>query len=396
MANAASQYNYNLAVQAGKKEAADFLRDQQNPNSVTAKNTANSLAAKEFNKVFGDLEAKRKELEDAKKESPTKNKTLIVYDPMNRLTNPVRIDKPAADYSSILNMPQYSESFESNLSPRGPITTPSALPAHVQTLNAFMAYIASLDQQGLLDLKAHLFSYRDALKTQPANIARNTKIREAELQISKINQKLPESVRYGSPAVVKPPSSSASAGTSVWKSAGVSTDTVSSQPVLEPQPTGITVSTMPLVETGQKGVQAELAAPVLDLYSVYADRGYEREAAAIRDETSRLLEDINRRAEYQARVPQSSPAAPTTSQPSQQQMVVATETDYSLQPMPTMPSSGETVSLEEAATGQVSSGPVVMSASASNVPAAVNWWLLGGLGIAAFVFLGGKAKRGKK
>jgi hypothetical protein len=153
---------------------------------------------------------------------------------------------------------------------------------------------------------------------------------------------------------------------------------------------------MPLVETGNEGVRAELNAPILDLYSVYADRGYEREAAAIRDETSRLLDDINRRTEYRARVPQSSPAAPATSQPSQQQMVVATETDYSLQPMPTMPSPVETVSLEEAATGQVSSGPVVMSASASNVPVAVNWWLLGGLGVAALVFFGGKAKKGKK
>jgi hypothetical protein len=398
MANAASQYNYKLAVDAGKKASADYLNQQQNPNSSAAKKTANSLAAGKFEKVFNDLEEKRKELEKPSQRDP--NKPLIVYDPMNRLTNPVRIDKPAADYSSILNMPQYSESFESNLSPRGPITTPSVLPAHVQTLNAFMAYIASLDQQGLLDLKAHLFAYRDALKTQPASIARNTKIREAELQISKINQKLPESVRYGSPAVVKPPSSSASAQVDVARgpsvSSDVSSDTVSSQPVWKSPPTGITVSTMPVVDTGNEGVRAELNAPILDLYSVYADRGYEREAAAIQGETARLLEEIKQQQEYRVSVPQASPVKPVTSQPSQQQVVVATETDYTLQPMPTMPSPVETVSLEEAATGKVASGPVVMSAGAANVPEAVNWWLLGGLGLAALVFFGGKVWKGKK
>lgn len=426
MANAASQYNYKLAVDAGQTAYNRYLKD--NPGQV---NAAKEHAAGKFDERFNDLEGKRKELEKPSKRDP--NKPLLVYDPFNRLTNPVRIDTPAPDYSSILNMAnkyavESESTYPSNYSARDPITTSSVLSAQDQTMQAFEAYIVGMGWQELQGLKAHLFSYRDAMKRQPVSLERNRKVQEANLQIETIIRKLstmkPDPVQQSVSerpqlrppiAYVRPTESSYQRclalqaqgakilchppGESTRPPASGDTPPGGAQTLLPPlvQPTGITVSTMPIVDTGNEGVRAELNAPILDLYSVYADRGYEREAAAIQGETARLLDDIKQRQEYRVSVPHASPVTPVTSQPSQQQVVVATETDYTLQPMPTMPSPVKTVSLEAAATGQqVASGPVVMSAGASNVPAAVNWWLLGGLGVAALVFFGGKVRKGKK
>jgi hypothetical protein len=356
-----------------------------------------------------------------------------VYDPFNRLTNPVRINKPAADYSGILTMVNRyvvepaESNYPSNYSARGPITTSSVLSAQVQTMQAFEAYIAGMGWQELQGLKAHLFSYRDAMKRQPVSLERNRKVQEANLQIETIIRKLstmkPDPVQQSVSerpqlrppiAYVRPTESSYQRclalqaqgakilchppGESTRPPASGDTPPDVAQTLLPPlvQPAGITVSTMPIVDTSNEGVRAELNAPILDLYSVYAEQGYAREADAIEGEIQRLRDDINRQMQFQASVPQASPVAPRTSQPTHPQMVVANETDYAIEPMPTMPSPVETVSLEEAATGQVSSGPVVMSASASNVPEAVNWWLLGGLGLAALVFFGGKVWKGKK
>jgi hypothetical protein len=305
-------------------------------------------------------------------------------------------------------------------------------------MNAFESYIKDMTVQDLAGLKAHLFAYRDALKTQPATAARNVKIREAETQISKINAKLPVAKNVSRP------------GSSVLSQKQVAESNVSSgmletrkiqckgrgwaQRICNPgedaqctkmlpiernqctccppdkaihgdgqsfdqgtvRPVSVE-SPGPTVSSVQEGVRAELQVPTLDLYSIYADRGYAQEAASIKEETQRILNDINQRLAYQSSVPQASPVAPVTSQPVGQQMVVATETDYTLQPMPTMPSPVESISLEEATTGRVA-GPVAMSAGAANVPQKVNWWLIGGLGVVALMVFGqgASSKKGKK
>lgn len=426
MANAtfAAQDSYTWAKDAGQTAYNRYLKD--NPGQV---NAAKEHAAGKFDERFKEFEDARKGKGQEKPSTPR-----IVYDPFNRLTNPVRIDTPAPDYSSILNMAnkyavESESTYPSNYSARDPITTSSVLSAQDQTMQAFEAYIVGMGWQELQGLKAHLFSYRDAMKRQPVSLERNRKVQEANLQIETIIRKLstmkPDPVQQSVSerpqlrppiAYVRPTESSYQRclslqahqpgakilchppGESTRPPASGDTPPGGAQTLLPPlvQPTGITVSTMPIVDTGNEGVRAELNAPILDLYSVYADRGYEREAAAIQGETARLLDDIKQRQEYRVSVPHASPVTPVTSQPSQQQVVVATETDYTLQPMPTMPSPVKTVSLEAAVTGQVASGPVVMSAGASNVPAAVNWWLLGGLGVAALVFFGGKVRKGKK
>lgn len=420
MAAFTAQDSYNWAKAAGDTAYNRYLKD--NPGQFDA---AKEHAARMFDERHKEFEDARKGKGSEKPSTPT-----VVYDPFNRLT-PTRIDKPAADYSSILNM-QNAVPEPVDLSSRRTIAPSSVLPAHVQTMNAFMTYISGLDQQGLLDLKAHLFSYRDSLKTQPATAARNLKIREVEGQVSRINQKLPESVRYDSSSVASvAPSKPLAPVTGRILCRGMGTakricnpgerpsctrmlpverntcmccpsDRVVSDGTAVPvqkiptQPEGITVSTMPIVDTGNEGVRAELNAPILDLYSAYADRGYAREAEMLQAEIDRVQSEIRQPMRNQATVSQSSYMTPVTSQPTQQQFVVATETDYSLQPMPTMPSPVETVSLEEAATGRSPVSPVTMSARAKNASQPVNWWLLGGLGVAALVFFGGKAKTVKR
>lgn len=421
MASATAQFNYNLAVQAGKQASNEFLRDQQNPNSPEAKKQANTRAAEAFDKAFEELEKNRKELEKGKS-SDKSSRPLVVYDPYNRLTTRTRIDKPAPDVNAMLDMAtRYAVSEDTDLSRRGPVTTPFVLSEDEREHRAFEAHIAGLDQQGLLDLKAHLFAYRDAMKTQPATVARNVKIRDAEWKISLINQKLPVSVRYITPKVsssslsdqkpvaekngVAPASNKIQCKGWGWAKRicnpgedakctkmlpiernqctccppdktvrvdGQSFDQGTVKPVLESP--GTTVSTMPVVSRSSEGVKVDLNAPILDLYSTYGSRAYEREIAAIKDEIQRLEQ------------PRGGSVSP--------QEVVAAEAVPVSKALPMMPAPVDSVGLEEATAKSVV-GPVAMSASAANVPQKVNWWLLAGFGVAVLVFFG-QTSKGRK
>lgn len=177
------------AFKAGQYAAQKYLSQQQNPNSAAAKATAQRLAASAFN-------AKLKDLGSGGKDPlyvPLSERNVQVYDPMNRLYNPVRIDRaPQSTTQTYGQTYRPVQAPVSNLSPRGPLTTPQQLPAHVQSMNAFDAYIAGLSLPSLQALKVHLLAYRDSLKTQPVSAERNLKIREAEMQISKITWKLPQ------------------------------------------------------------------------------------------------------------------------------------------------------------------------------------------------------------
>lgn len=338
------------------------------------------------------------------------SKPLMVFDPYGRLQPGQRQVGP--DISTVTEQAArygiMAEQRQQALTARASYGPPAA---HVMEEQAFEQYIYCLDPQSLTNLLEQLKQQKRVLEQPPRTRDRNTQLSRIRMKISKVNIQLsmPKPCPTGTPSApitAMPPAPGIGPITEPQdpmsrylaclekQRRGAKIRCIPpagfSSPIPSPgSPGGITVSTMPIRETGIPGEEVVVNAPLLDLYATYMDRGLTREAEALRIEGERLLDDVEF-AESEA--PYMTPIPPQTAMEAEGAEAFF---DPGVPLYDTAIFGDEILESSVAPPSDAAGGPVAMSATATVPEGETNWLPLVAAGALILAAVGMKSPKAK-